>query len=165
MKKEEIHRYIRQLSLQEIGITGQEKLKAAKVLVVGAGGLGCSVLPYLTAAGVGEIGIVDADKVELSNLQRQVLYSADDIGKYKVEIAIEKLSKQNPFVKFNAHKFRFTKENALDLLLEYDLVIDGTDNFESRYMINDACVLQAKPLVYGSVYKFEGQASVFNYID
>ena len=163
LNKEEIARYSRHLLLPEIGITGQEKFKKAKVLVIGAGGLGCPALQYLTAMGIGEIGIVDFDKVEESNLQRQILYSVEDIGKLKTEVAISKLSKQNPFVKFNSYPFRLDNQNALILFSEYDLIIDGTDNFATRYLVNDACVLINKPLVYGSIYKFEGQVSVLNY--
>lgn len=165
LNKEEIARYSRHLLLPEIGITGQEKIKAARVLVIGAGGLGCPALLYLTAMGVGEIGIVDFDKVEESNLQRQILFSVEDIGKLKAEAAASKLSKQNPFVKITSYPFRVDNQNALDLFSAYDLIIDGTDNFASRYLVNDACVLLNKPLVYGSIHKFEGQVSVLNYTD
>jgi sulfur-carrier protein adenylyltransferase/sulfurtransferase len=162
MEMKEIARYQRHLLLPEIGAEGQEKLKKARVLVVGAGGLGCPVLQYLCAAGVGTIGIVDADVVELSNLQRQVLFNQDDIGKPKADLAAEKLGRQNPFVKFNVHRLRLDKTNALDIIREYDLVVDGSDNFATRYMVSDACVLLQKPLVYGAVYRFEGQVAVFN---
>ena len=165
LNKEEINRYSRHLLLPEIGIAGQEKLKGAKVLVIGAGGLGCPALLYLTAAGVGEIGIIDFDKIEDSNLQRQVLYYADDIGKPKAQVAAERLSKQNPFIKFNCYPVQISNQNALDIISDYDVIIDGTDNFATRYLVNDACVLMNKPLVYGSIYKFEGQVSVFNYTD
>lgn len=163
LNKEEIARYSRHLLLPEIGMTGQEKIKSAKILVIGAGGLGCPALQYLTAMGIGEIGIVDFDKVEESNLQRQILYSLEDIGKLKTEAAVSKLSKQNPFVKFNSYPVRLDNQNAIELFSRYDLIIDGTDNFATRYLVNDLCVLLNKPLVYGSIYKFEGQVSVLNY--
>lgn len=163
LNKEEISRYSRHLLLPEIGMTGQEKIKSAKVLVIGAGGLGCPALQYLTAMGIGEIGIVDFDKVEESNLQRQILYSVEDIGKLKTEAAISWLSKQNPFVKFNSYPVRLDNQNAIEFFSRYDLIIDGTDNFATRYLVNDACVLMNKPLIYGSIYKFEGQVSVLNY--
>lgn len=165
LNKEEIARYSRHLLLSEIGMTGQEKIKSAKIIVIGAGGLGCPALQYLTAMGIGEIGIVDFDKVEESNLQRQILYSIEDIGKLKTEAAVSKLSKQNPFVKFNSYPVRLDNQNAIELFSKYDLIIDGTDNFATRYLVNDACVILNKPLIYGSIYKFEGQASVLNYTD
>lgn len=163
LNKEEISRYSRHLLLPEIGIAGQEKLKNAKVLVIGAGGLGCPVLLYLTAAGVGEIGIVDFDKVEESNLQRQVLYTVEDIGKPKAEVAAVKLAKQNPFVKFAVYPHQLNNKNALEIIKDFDIIVDGTDNFSTRYLVNDACVILDKPLIYGSIYRFEGQVSVFNY--
>ncbi|MCE9539197.1 MAG: HesA/MoeB/ThiF family protein, partial [Bacteroidetes bacterium] len=163
LNKEEIARYSRHLLLPEIGMGGQEKIKSAKVLVIGAGGLGCPALQYLTAMGIGEIGIVDFDKVEESNLQRQILYSVEDIGKLKTEAAISRLSKQNPFVKFNSYPVPLDNQNALDFFSRYDLIIDGTDNFATRYLVNDACVLLNKPLISRSIYKFEGQVSVLNY--
>lgn len=162
LNQDELKRYNRHIILPEVGIEGQEKLKQAKVLVIGAGGLGCPVLQYLTAAGVGSIGIVDYDTVDVSNLQRQILYDVYDVGKSKVDCAINKLSKQNPFVHFTAHKIQLSNQNALETLLPYDLVIDGTDNFPTRYLVNDACLLLNKPLVYGSINRFEGQVSVFN---
>lgn len=165
LNKEEIARYSRHLLLTEIGMTGQEKIKSAKILVIGAGGLGCPALQYLTAMGIGEIGIVDFDKVEESNLQRQILYSIEDIRKLKTEAAVSKLSKQNPFVKFNSYPLRLDNKNAFELFSKYDLIIDGTDNFATRYLVNDACVILNKPLIYGSIYKFEGQVSVLNYTD
>ena len=165
LNKEEISRYSRHLLLPEIGTTGQVKLKSAKVLVVGAGGLGCPVLLYLTAAGVGEIGIVDFDKVDESNLQRQVLYTVEDVGKSKVEVAVAKLSEQNPFVNFTTYNSKLDNQNALEIIRNFDIVIDGTDNFATRYLVSDACVILNKPLIYGSIYRFEGQVSVFNYID
>lgn len=163
LSPEEKSRYARQLCLPEIGLAGQQKLKAAKVLVIGAGGLGCPVLQYLAAAGVGSIGIVDFDLVAESNLQRQILFSAADIGKAKAEVARQKLQAQNPFVQVKAFVTRLSPANALELLEHYDLVIDGSDNFATRYLVNDACVLLNKPLVFGSIFQFEGQVSVFNY--
>jgi len=165
LSKEETARYSRHLILPGFGLQSQEKLKCAKVLVIGAGGLGCPVLLYLTAAGAGEIGIIDFDKVDESNLQRQILFSIEDIGKLKTETAAARLSKQNPFIKINTYPFRLENKNALDILSGYDVIIDGTDNFATRYLVNDACVLLNKPLVYGAIYKYEGQVSVFNYND
>jgi len=163
LSKEEITRYNRHLILHGFGIESQKKLKLAKVLVIGAGGLGCPVLQYLAAAGVGEIGIIDFDFVEDSNLQRQVLFSVEDVGKLKTEVAAVKLAKQNPYVKLKDYPVRLLNKNALEIFPRYDVIIDGTDNFSTRYLVNDACVLLNKPLVYGAVYKFEGQVSVFNY--
>ncbi len=160
---EELERYSRHLLIPEFGEDGQRRLKEASVLVVGAGGLGCPALSYLTAAGTGHIGIVDDDVVERSNLQRQVLYDEEDIGKPKAARAAQKLAKLNPHVRFTAFEERLTSGNALKLMAEYDIVIDGTDNFPTRYLINDACVILGKPYVYGSIYRFEGQVSVFNY--
>src|ERR1051325_1354070 len=161
--KEEINRYSRHIILPEIGAEGQEKLKHAKVLVIGAGGLGCPVLQYLVCAGVGTIGIVDGDVVDETNLQRQILFSPVDIGKFKAETAKRKLSALNPHCKLQAANCKLTSPNALEIIKDYDLVIDGSDNFPTRYLINDACVILNKPLVFGSVFKFEGQISVFNY--
>ena len=163
LTQSEKNRYDRHIKLSEVGLSGQERLKLAKVLVVGAGGLGCPLLQYLTAAGVGTIGVIDDDVIDESNLQRQVLFGSQDIGNYKVTTAITKLKQQNPHVVFNAYKERLTNKNALALFQQYDIVVDGTDNFSTRYLISDACVLTAKPLVYGSIFKFEGQISVFNY--
>src|ERR1700757_1659089 len=165
MTNEELKRYARHIILSEIGLEGQQKLKQAKVLVIGAGGLGCPVLQYLTAAGVGTIGIVDFDKVDDSNLQRQVLYSTEDIGKPKAQIAKEKLGKQNPYINLIAHVTQLTSVNALEIISEYDIVVDGSDNFATRYLVNDACVMLNKTLVFGSIFKFDGQVSVFNYKD
>ncbi len=151
--------------LKEIGETGQQKLLLAKVLVVGAGGLGCPVLQYLTAAGVGKIGIVDDDIVSLTNLHRQVLYNTNDIGFAKTERAAAALQSLNPDIKIIPYNLRLTNQNTLDIINEYDIVVDGTDNFSSRYMINDACVLLKKPLVYAAMSRFEGQVAVFNNID
>ena len=155
-------RYNRQILLDEIGEAGQQKLLNAKVLVVGAGGLGCPVLQYLTAAGIGTIGVVDFDFVDLTNLQRQVLYQMEDIGKLKVETAVRKLSQQNPDVKFKSFPVQLTTQNALEIISEFDLVVDGTDNFQTRYLINDVCVILKKPLIYGAVLRFEGQIGVMN---
>ncbi len=165
LNKEEISRYSRHISLSQIGIAGQEKLKAAKILVIGAGGLGCPILQYITAAGVGEIGIVDFDTVEESNLQRQLLFNNEDIGKFKSEVAAEKLKKQNPYIKFNIHNLELNNQNAIQIFNNYDVIIDGTDNFSTRYLINDACYILKKPLIYGSIYKFEGQVSLFNFLE
>jgi sulfur-carrier protein adenylyltransferase/sulfurtransferase len=156
-------RYNRHLILPEIGIKGQEKLKQTSVLIIGAGGLGCPVLQYLTAAGIGTIGIADFDVVEESNLQRQVLFSVADIGKPKAVVAAEKLKAQNSFVKFKVFQERISSENAVQIISPFDIIVDGTDNFQSRYLINDACVIAGKPLVFGSILRFEGQLSVFNY--
>lgn len=156
-------RYSRQTILPEIGIEGQLQLKAAKVLIIGAGGLGCPILQYLAAAGVGTIGIADNDKVEASNLQRQILYSGEDIGKYKAIVAKGKATNLNPFILVEAHVISVTEENVLALIEAYDIVVDGSDNFTTRYLLNDACVIMNKPLVFGSIFKFEGQVSVFNY--
>lgn len=163
MTNEELRRYNRHIILPEIGLEGQQKLMAAKVLVIGAGGLGCPLLQYLVAAGVGTLGIIDDDNVEESNLQRQILYTMADIGKPKVHAAIERLKAQNPHCLFNGYDARLTSENALQILKEYDIIVDGTDNFPTRYLVSDACVMLGKPLVFGSVFKFEGQVAVFNF--
>lgn len=149
--------------LEKVGTQGQLKLKQAKVVVIGAGGLSCPVLQYLAAAGVGTIGVVDDDTIEQSNLQRQILYTHEDIGKSKVAAAVKKLQGLNPFIQFNAHQTRLTKDNALALLKPYDIIVDGTDNFPTRYLLNDAAVLLHKPIVFGSIHTFEGQVSVFNF--
>ena len=159
---DEKRQYQRHFSLPGFGSKGQDLLKRASVLVIGAGGLGCPVLQYLTAAGVGEIGIVDEDIVEFSNLQRQILYSHEDIGKLKVEVASTKLKQLNPYIKISSFAVRFNASNAKTLLDNFDIVIDGTDNFDSRYLINDACVLFDKVLIYGAINQFNGQVSVFN---
>jgi len=163
LSKEEINRYSRHIILPEIGMDGQEKLKHAKVLVIGAGGLGCPLLQYLVSAGVGTIGIVDDDVVDETNLQRQVLYNKEEVGLKKVEVAKKKLQLQNPYIHLASHALRLTSQNALDIIKDYDLVIGGPDNFPTRYLVNDACVMLNKPFVFGSIYKFEGQVSVFNY--
>ncbi len=159
----ELIQYARHLTLPDFGLEGQLKLKRAKVLVVGAGGLGSPLLLYLAAAGVGRIGIVDFDIVDSSNLHRQILYTPDDVGKPKAEVAKEKLTKLNPYIQIEVYNFPFRKENALELVASYDIVADGTDNFSTRYLINDACVLTGKTNVYASIFRFEGQVSVFNY--
>ena len=163
--KEELERYSRHLIIPEFNIEGQRKLKSTRVLVIGTGGLGAPLLQYLTAAGVGTIGLLDFDVVDVTNLQRQVLFSVSDVGKPKVEAAKERLQALNPHVEFEVHNTRLTSENALDIIREYDLVADGTDNFPTRYLVNDACVLLGKPNVYASIFRFEGQVSVFNYTD
>jgi adenylyltransferase/sulfurtransferase len=163
LSPEENSRYKRHLSLDKVGVSGQEKLKAAKVLVIGAGGLGCPVLQYLTAAGVGRIGIIDFDIIEKSNLQRQVLFTDNDLGKSKAIMAAHRLEDLNPLVNFEVYNKRLTPKIAIDICDKYDIIVDGTDNFSTRYLINDACILTNKPLVYGSIHKFEGQVSVFNY--
>ncbi len=162
LSHEEKGRYHRHLILKEFGLASQEKLKNAKVLVIGAGGLGCPCLLYLTAAGIGRIGIVDFDQVDESNLQRQVLFKESDIGKNKAETAAKRLTELNSFVQFDVYPVQLTSHNAIDILSNYDVVIDGSDNFATRYLVNDACVFQKKSLVYGSIFRFEGQASVFN---
>ncbi|MCG8183590.1 HesA/MoeB/ThiF family protein [Tenacibaculum piscium] len=163
LTEEEKKQYNRHLILDKIGEKGQLKLKKSKVLVIGAGGLGCPVLQYLTAAGVGTIGIIDDDVVDQSNLQRQILYTVDDIGFSKAETAKNRLSKLNPFVKFNVYNEKLTKDNAISLFNKYDVIVDGSDNFSTRYLTNDTSVITQKPLVYGAIFKFEGQVSVFNY--
>ncbi|HEV7347881.1 molybdopterin-synthase adenylyltransferase MoeB [Telluribacter sp.] len=155
--------YARQLSLPGFGPEGQQRLKGASVLVIGAGGLGCPVLTYLAAAGVGILGVIDFDKVEASNLHRQVLFGVDDIGKSKALAAAARLRGQNPYIKVQAYDKQLTTENVLRLMADYDIVVDGSDNFPTRYLVNDACLLLDKPLVFGSIYKFEGQVTVFNY--
>lgn len=162
---EEIKRYNRHIILPEFGIERQELLKSAKILVIGAGGLGCPALLYLAAAGVGHITIIDPDTIEISNLQRQVLYAQADIGKYKALVAAHKLKESNPFIHVDAITTEFNRDNSLELISNHDLVLDGSDNFATRYLVNDACVIAGKPLVFGSIFKFEGQVSVFNYND
>jgi sulfur-carrier protein adenylyltransferase/sulfurtransferase len=163
LDKNEISRYQKHLFLPEIGKEGQEKLKLAKVLVVGAGGLGCPVLQYLSAAGIGTIGIVDGDKVELSNLQRQVLYQMEDIGEPKAQKAAERLNNTNDAIEYQVFTSFLRKNNAEKVIENYDIVVDCTDNFDVRYLINDICVKQNKPFVYGAIHKFEGQVAVFNF--
>ena len=158
---DELRRYSRHLILPEVGLEGQRKLRAASVLCLGAGGLGSPIAMYLAAAGIGKLGILDFDSVELSNLQRQIIHSTADVGRPKTQSAGETLHRLNPNVEVVLHDIRLTSENALDLLRPYDIVVDGTDNFPTRYLTNDACVLLRKPNVYGSIFRFEGQASVF----
>lgn len=157
------NRYIRQIQLPNFGLEGQEKLRLAKVLVVGAGGLGVPVLQYLVGMGLGKLGIVDADTVSVSNLHRQVIYDMEDVGKSKVEASRKKLSRQNPEIDLHMYPFFLTTENALEVMSDYDVIVDATDNFAARYLINDACVILGKPFVYGALQYFEGQVSVFNY--
>jgi len=158
---EELRRYNRHLILPEIGLEGQKKLKAASVLLVGAGGLGSPLALYLAAAGVGRLGLVDFDVVDETNLQRQVLHGTKDVGRPKLESARDRILDINPHVQVDLYETRLTSENALDIIKEYDLVADGTDNFPTRYLVNDACVLAGKPNVYASIFRFEGQVSVF----
>ena len=161
LSNEEIGRYSRHLILPEVGMEGQIKLKDAKVLLVGTGGLGAPMALYLAAAGVGTIGLVDFDVVDASNLQRQVIHGTKDIGKKKIESAAESMLDINPNLKIVKHEVALTSENALEIVGQYDMVADGTDNFPTRYLVNDACVLLNKPNIYGSIFRFEGQASVF----
>jgi adenylyltransferase/sulfurtransferase len=161
LSAEEISRYSRHLIMPEVGMEGQKKLKAASVLIIGAGGLGSPAGLYLAAAGIGRIGIVDFDVVDHSNLQRQIMHSTKDVGRSKLASAKERLEGLNPFVKIETHELQLASENALALFAQYDIVVDGTDNFPTRYLVNDACVLTGKPNVYGSIFRFEGQASVF----
>ena len=163
LSAKELKQYSRHIILNKIGISGQQKLKNSSILVIGAGGLGCPILSYLTACGIGRIGIIDFDIVEQSNLQRQVLYSESDIGLSKVEVASRKLCKLNSLVNFDLYNQKLTKLNAVELFSKYDIVVDGSDNFSTRYLVNDAAIIVNIPLVYGSIYKFEGQVSVFNY--
>lgn len=155
-------RYDRQIKLQGFGIESQDKLASAKVLVIGAGGLGCPVLQYLTAAGVGNIGIVDDDRVSLSNLHRQILYNSDDIGKLKTEAALGRLNAMNPEVHFKIFSERIISQNAVNIVSEYDIIIDCTDNFATRYLLDDLCRILEKPLIFGAIYQYEGQIAVFN---
>lgn len=161
LSNEEITRYSRHLIMPEVGLQGQRRLKAASVLMIGTGGLGAPLGMYLAAAGVGRMGIVDFDVVESSNLQRQIIHGTKDIGRPKIESARDRLRDINPYIEIETHEARLTSENALRLVQQYDIVVDGTDNFPTRYLVNDACVLSGKPNVYGSIFRFEGQASVF----
>jgi adenylyltransferase/sulfurtransferase len=161
----ELARYNRHIIIPEFGLEAQQKLKAAKVLVIGSGGLGSPLLLYLAAAGVGTLGIVDFDVVDDSNLQRQVLFGVSEVGKPKVEAAKQRLQQLNPHINIVTYNTQFTSHNALDILKDYDVVADGTDNFPTRYLVNDASVLLVKPNVYASIFQFEGQVSVFNYQD
>jgi len=161
LNNDEILRYSRHLIMPEVGMEGQQKLKAARVLCIGAGGLGSPLALYLAAAGVGTLGIVDFDVVDYTNLQRQIIHSTADVGRKKLESATEKLKGINPFLELRTFETKLTSENALDLFRDFDIIADGTDNFPTRYLVNDACVLTGKPNVYGSIFRFEGQASVF----
>ena len=158
---DDLSRYSRHLILPEVGMEGQQRLKAARVLCVGTGGLGSPLALYLTAAGIGTLGLVDFDVVDASNLQRQIIHSTKDIGRKKIDSAEEKLKALNPAINIVKHETMLTSANALDILKDYDIVADGTDNFPTRYLVNDACVLLGKPNAYGSIFRFEGQASVF----
>ena len=161
LSNEEISRYSRHLILPEVGMEGQQKLKAAKVLCVGTGGLGAPLALYLAAAGVGTLGLIDFDVVDASNLQRQIIHSTDTVGMLKVDSAEKMLNGLNPYMKIVKHNTMLTSANALEIFKDYDVIADGTDNFQTRYLVNDACVLTGKPNAYGSIFRFEGQASVF----
>jgi molybdopterin/thiamine biosynthesis adenylyltransferase/rhodanese-related sulfurtransferase len=163
LSKDEILRYSRHLIMPEVGMEGQLKLKQAKVLLVGAGGLGAPLGLYLAAAGIGRIGLVDFDVVDFTNLQRQVIHGTKDVGRKKIDSAFETMRDINPFVELDRHETALSSENALQIFKDYDYVVDGTDNFPTRYLVNDACVLLNKPNVYGSIFRFEGQATVFAY--
>jgi molybdopterin/thiamine biosynthesis adenylyltransferase len=163
LSEREIRRYSKHIFIPEIGLAGQEKLKQAKVLIVGAGGLGCPILQYLTAAGIGKIGIIEFDKVDETNLQRQLLYGSLDVGKLKSIIAKDRLEYLNPFVDLEIFNLRLDATNALPVTKNFDIIVDATDNYETRYVINDSCVILDKPMVYGAINKFEGEVSVFNY--
>jgi sulfur-carrier protein adenylyltransferase/sulfurtransferase len=163
LTKDDYERYSRHLILPEVGLEGQKRLKAANVLCIGTGGLGSPLLLYLAAAGIGRIGIVDFDVVDTSNLQRQVIHGTSWVGKPKIESAKNRIHEINPYCQVDLYETRLTSENALEILQPYDIVVDGTDNFPTRYLVNDACVLLNKPNVYGSILRFEGQATVFNY--
>lgn len=165
LSEAEYNRYNRHIILDQVGEEGQRKLKKAKVLVVGAGGLGCPALQYLTAAGVGTLGIVDFDEVELSNLHRQILFNLHDVGENKAKCAADKLQLLNPEITIKAYPVKLEQDNALEIINDYDLVLDGSDNFATRYLVNDISSQLGIPMVYGAIYKFEGQVSVFNYQD
>jgi adenylyltransferase/sulfurtransferase len=165
LSKEEILRYSRHLIMPEVGMEGQLKLKRARVLLVGTGGLGAPLGLYLAAAGVGTLGIVDFDKVDFTNLQRQVAFGTSDVGRPKIEAAADRLGNLNPEIQIKSYETQLTSENALEIFRDYDIIVDGTDNFPTRYLVNDACVLLGKPNVYGSIFRFEGQASIFGYPD
>jgi adenylyltransferase/sulfurtransferase len=163
LSQREIRRYKKQIMIPDIGIKGQEKLKQAKVLVIGAGGLGSPLLQYLVAAGVGNIGIAEYDVVDESNLQRQVLYGSEDLGKLKSIIAKKCLNRLNPLIEIEIYNLRCDKSNSLEIFKNYDIIVDATDNYEARYVINDVCVILGKPMVHGAIYKYESIISVFNY--
>ncbi len=159
---EEYQRYSRHLTLPEVGVSGQEKLKGAKVLCIGAGGLGSPIGIYLAAAGIGTIGVMDFDVVDVTNLQRQIAHTTKDVGRPKVQSIKEKLEAINPHVKVVVHDTRLEADNALAVFKNYDIIVDGSDNFATRYLVNDAAFMAGKPLVYGSIFRFEGQVSVFH---
>src|SRR5215468_11632072 len=161
LNKEEILRYSRHLIMPEVGMEGQQKLKAAKVLCIGTGGLGSPLALYLAAAGVGTIGLVDFDVVDFTNLQRQIIHFTSDVGRSKLDSAREKIAAVNPFVNVKPFDTKLTSQNALEIFSGFDIIVDGTDNFPTRFLVNDACVFTGKPNVYGSIFRFEGQASVF----
>ncbi|WP_342649414.1 molybdopterin-synthase adenylyltransferase MoeB [Pseudomonas sp. REB1044] len=161
LSREEVNRYSRHLLIPDIGVNGQRRLKNAKVLVIGAGGLGSPTLLYLAAAGIGTLGVIDFDRVDVSNLQRQVIHTVDTLGELKVESARQAIARLNPLVKVRTHTERLEADMAVELFSGYDLILDGTDNFATRYLVNDACILADKPYVWGSIFRFEGQASVF----
>ncbi len=161
LQTDQIRRYQRHLNLPQVGVDGQRKLLDSRVVLIGAGGLGCPTAQYLAAAGVGTLGLIDFDIIEVSNLQRQVLFGTEDVGRPKVEVAAERIRAMNPDIQLELNEVRLTAENALDLLSSYDVVVDGTDNFATRYLVNDACVFLEKPNVHGSIFRFEGQATLF----
>ena len=161
LTQDEILRYSRHLLMPEVGVEGQEKLKAAKVLLIGTGGLGSPAALYVAAAGVGTLGLIDFDVVDFSNLQRQIIHSTDSVGRPKVESARERLEQINPNVNVITFNERLSKENAMRIVKDFEIVLDGTDNFQTRYLLNDACVFSKKPFVYGSIFRFEGQVTVF----
>ena len=165
LSKDEILRYSRHLIMPEVGMEGQLKLKSAKVLLIGTGGLGAPLGLYLAAAGVGKLGLVDFDVVDWTNLQRQVAFGTSDVGKFKSEAARERLSNLNPAIEIVAYETKLESSNALELFKDYDVIVDGTDNFPTRYLVNDACILLGKPNVYGSIFRFEGQATIFGMPD
>ena len=162
LRAEQFERYRRHLALPEIGLEGQQALLAGRVLLIGVGGLGCPLAQYLAAAGVGTLGILDFDRVDASNLHRQVLYGSADVGRLKTEVAAERIAAMNPDVRVERHDLQLSSENAMQILADYDVVVDGTDNFPTRYLSNDACVLLGRPNVHGSIFRFDGQASVFD---
>ena len=161
LSHDEVMRYSRHLIMPEVGISGQKKLKASSILIVGAGGLGSPIALYSAAAGIGRIGIVDYDRVDLSNLQRQIIHGTSDIGRPKVESALDLLKDINPHIRFDAYNEPLSSENALNIVKDYDLVVDGTDNFPTRYLLNDACIFSGKPFIFGGIFRFYGQVSVF----
>lgn len=163
LSREEFNRYNKQVMLEDVGLLGQTMLKEAKVLVIGTGGLGAPLLQYLTSMGVGTIGIVDFDVVEVSNLHRQVLFTPEDAGQLKVEVTKDRLVKQNPYVSITTYPVMLSEENAEQIFADYDIIVDGCDNFLTRYIVNDTCVKMDKPLVYGSILGYQGQIAVFNY--